>query len=119
MLGVLRIARGVGLVQQAAGRHGQVICQRPAFGGSVLREDARLPVFGVGVRVNVKAAGENLIEVPARDDVVALLILGLDELAQLLCLGDLALAVVIGFEMQIDEHKLLVAPPKISRTSSS
>ena len=63
----------------------------------------------MGIRVDVKTAGEHLIEVPARDDVVALLVLGLDELAQLLCLSDLALAVVIGFEMQVDEHKLLVA----------
>ena len=62
------------------------------------------------IRIDVEAAGENLVEVSAGDHIVAFFILAEDEFPELICLGDLALTAVIGLQVEIDEHKLLVAP---------
>ena len=58
------------------------------------------------VGVFVKPVGEYLIEVAAGDDIVALFVLGLNKLTQLLCLRDLALAVVISLQVEIYDNEL-------------
>ena len=108
MLRVL-IVLVVGLVEQTAAWRIEVVGERPAVGQQVLVEHSRRPQLRIDYRVNVKASGEDLIEVPARDDVVALFVLARYEVAQLICLGYLALAVVVGLKVEIHEHELLVA----------
>ena len=109
MLRALRIIGIVRLIEQAAGRGGGVVGQRPARGEKLRVQNARLPVLFVGVRIDRQAAGKDLIEVAARNDVIALRVFVLNESAQLLCLGDLALAGVVCFQMEVYQHKLLVA----------
>ena len=62
------------------------------------------------VGVYIERAGEDLVEIAAGDHIVALLVFALDKIAQLLGLGDLALAVVIGLEMEVHKAELLVGP---------
>ena len=110
MLRVCGIARIIGLVQQAAGGGAGVIGEVPALGKKAVVQNTGGPERGIEDRIGLETAGEGLVEIAAGDDIVALLIFALNELAQLIGLGDFALPAVVGLEVEIDEYELLVRP---------
>ena len=103
VIGIIRI---IGLIEQAAGRSLCIICKCPAVGHDILGDYAGLPKVGMFVRIFVETAGENLIEVTAGDDIVALFVFRLNELTKLLGLGYFALTVVICLKVQINYDEL-------------
>lgn len=108
VLGVLGVRRVIRLVEKAAARRFEIVRKRPALRHDILAYRARFPQILVRVGVFLKPIGENLIEVAAGYNIVALFVLGLNKLTQLLCLRDLALAVVISLQMEIYDNKLAV-----------
>ena len=106
MLSVLGVRRVIGLVEEPAARRFEIVRKRPALRHDILAYSARLPQILVRVGVFVKPVGEYLIEVTAGDDIVALFVFRLNKLTQLLCLRDLALAVVISLQVEIYDDKL-------------
>ena len=124
ILRVFGIRRVVGLVQQAAGRNGSVEGKAPI--ADVRRvQNAGDPGFHVD-RIGVQRAGEGLIPVAARDNVVALGVFLVQQAKKLLGLSLLPLAVVIGLQMEVDQNELPFAaldgdgrsPPKGYRRRS-
>ena len=63
----------------------------------------------MGIRINCKAIRERLIEISSCNDIVSLFVFLLDIFLELLSLRKLPLAVIIGFKVKIDNHKLLIA----------
>ena len=108
VLGIICIGGIIRLVEQTAARSFKVVCKRPALGHDVVGNNARLPVFLVRVGEGVKSAGEDLVKVAAGNDIVALLVFALDKLTKLLGLGDLALAVVVCLEVEVNDDKPLI-----------
>ena len=100
------VIRVIGLIVQAAGRHGVVIYEAPALGQKLLLQNAGNPQGGILHRIFFKGAGEGLIEVAAGDYIVALFVFRLQKFTKHFCLGGLALAVVVGFEVQVHYNEL-------------
>ena len=112
VLGVRGVCRIVRLVQQPAAGYPVVTDEEPAglVGQLAVLQHPGLPQLGQDDGVVLQAPGEELVEVAAGDHVIALLILGFDEVSELPGLGDLALAAVIGLQVQVHQHQLLLAP---------
>lgn len=108
ILGVLDIGGVIRLIQKTAGGRFKVMGKLPALAGEHgIVQNAGRPKLGVLIGECVQPAGENLIKISAGNDIVALFVFRFYKLAQLLGLGDFALAVVIRFKVEIDEHELL------------
>ena len=95
------------LIEQPAGRRGRVIGIAPA-GGQIGFQQAGRPFGRFLERIARLRSREALVEIAARNDIVALFIFLLKDLQEQLCLRSLALAVVIGLQMQVDDDQLLL-----------